>query len=408
MPSEHALLSASDASRWMHCPPSVRLTQHFEDSGSAEAEEGTIAHTLAEINLRADYFGSTAELQRQREKVLKHPLYNKAMAEYVREFENVVHEQYAEAANAFDDMNDAHRAYLASIGVVEPQIFFEAKVDTSDYIPEGFGTSDVVIIGGDRMFIIDLKYGKGKPVSALDNPQLKAYALGAMKSFKRLTDFVMDISLTIVQPRLHDRTSTTLRSTSLRRWGKSVLRPAAEKAYNGQGEMAAGKWCQWCPIKDVCRKRAETLLAGVDFTPQEWLSPSEIARIVDKGSEVKQWIDKVEKHALRLALEGIQIDGYKVVQGRAGKRTVRDPEALAIDLSFEGYDDEEIYKPPQIKGITELEKTLGLKDFNELVGRYLVQAEGQPKLAPASDKRPEWKSFDASEAFDDLDDDEWD
>lgn len=407
MPSEHALLSASDASRWMHCPPSVRLTQHFEDSGSAEAEEGTIAHSLAEINLRIEYFGSSAELEREREKVLKHPLYNKAMSEYVREFENVVHEHYAEAANAFDESNASHRSYLKSINIEGPQIFFEAKVDTSDFIPEGFGTSDVVIIGGDRMFIIDLKYGKGKPVSALDNPQLKAYALGAMKSFKRLTDFVMDITMTIVQPRLHDRTSTTIRSTALSRWGKTVLRPAAEKAYNGKGELSAGKWCQWCPIKDVCRKRAETLLAGVDFTPEEWLSPSEIARIVDKGSEIKQWIDKVEKHALRLAMEGIRIDGYKVVKGRAGKRTVRDPEALAIDLSFEGYADEEIYKPPQIKGITELEKTLGLKDFNELVGRYLTQAEGQPKLAPAEDKRPEWKRFDASDAFDDLDD-EWD
>ena len=402
MPSEHALLSASDADRWIHCPRSVRLTQSFKDSGSAEAEEGAIAHALAELNLRFEYEGPDAGEIVEYKQLQKNPLYNKAMADYVREFENVVHEQYAEAVNAFEEMRPSQRKYLKSIGVKEPLIFFEARVDTSDYIPEGFGTSDVVIIGGNKMFITDLKYGKGKPVSALDNPQLKAYGLGAMKSFKKYMDFVQDITFTIVQPRLHDRSSTTIRSTDLMRWGKTVLRPAANKAYCGQGELLAGSWCQWCPIKDVCKKRAETLLAGVDFTPEEWLSPSEVAEIVNKGSEVKQWIDKVEKYALKLAIEGVHIDGYKVVQGRSGKRTVRDPEALAIDLQFEGYPEEDIYKPPQMKGIGDLEKTLGLEAFSDLVGPYLTQAEGQPKLAKESDKRPEWKSFDASQAFDDL------
>lgn len=404
MPSEHALLSASDADRWIHCPRSVRLTQSFQDSGSAEAEEGTVAHALAELNLRFEYEGPDAGEIVEYEQLQKNPLYNKAMADYVREFENVVHEQYAEAVNAFEAMRPSQRKYLKSIGVNGPLIFFEARVDTSDYIPEGFGTSDVVIIGGNKMFITDLKYGKGKPVSALDNPQLKAYGLGAMKSFKKYMDFVQDITFTIVQPRLHDRSSTTIRSTDLMRWGKTVLRPAANKAYCGQGDLSAGTWCQWCPIKDVCKKRAETLLAGVDFTPEEWLSPSEVAEIVNKGSEVKQWIDKVEKYALKLAIEGVHIDGYKVVQGRAGKRTVSDPEALAIDLEFEGYEEEDIYKPAQVKGIGELEKVLGLEAFSDLVGPYLTQAEGQPKLAKESDKRPEWKSFDASQMFDDLED----
>lgn len=405
MPSEHAILSASDADRWIHCPRSVRLTQSFQDSGSAEAEEGTVAHALAEMNLRFEYEGPDLGDDHEYNQLLKHPLYNKAMADYVREFENVVHEQYAEAVNAFKEMHPSHRKYLKSIGVKGPLIFLEARVDTSDYIPEGFGTSDVVIIGGDKLFITDLKYGKGKPVSAIDNPQLKAYGLGALKSFKKYMDFVQDVILTIVQPRLHDRSSTTIRSTDLQRWGKTVLRPAANKAYCGQGDLSAGSWCQWCPIKDVCKTRAGTLLAGVDFTPEEWLTPSEVAEIVNKGSEVKQWIDKVEKHALKLAMNGVKVDGYKVVQGRSGKRTVSDPEALAIDLQFDGYNEEDIYKPPQMKGIGDLEKTLGLEAFSDLVDPYLTQAKGQPKLAKESDKRPEWKSFDASEAFDDLDED---
>lgn len=406
MPNEHAILSASDADRWIHCPRSVRLTEAYQDSGSAEAEEGTIAHALAELNLRHEYEGLDTTNELEYEELLKHPLYNKAMADYVREFENVVYEQYAEAVNAYEAMRGSHRKYLKSIGVTGPLIFFEARVDTSDYVPEGFGTSDVVIIGGDKLFITDLKYGKGKPVSAVDNPQLKTYALGALKTYKKYMDFVQDVALTIVQPRLHDRTSTTIRSTDLQRWGKTVLRPAANKAYCGQGDLAAGSWCQWCPIKDVCRTRAETLLEGVDYTPEEWLSPEEIAKIVDKGSEVKQWIDKVEKYALSLAIQGVHIDGYKVVQGRAGKRTVRDPEALAIDLSFEGYADEDIYKKPQMKGIGDLEKLLGLQAFSDMVGPYLTQAEGSPKLAKETDKRPEWKAFDASEMFDVFEDDD--
>lgn len=408
MPGEHAILSASDADRWINCSPSVRLTQNIEDEATDYADEGTVAHSLAELNLRFEYFGPDPEGEHEYEELLKHPLYNKAMQDYVQEFENVVHEQYAEAVNAFNEAPEQFRRYLAKQGVTEPQIFLEARVDTSDYIPEGFGTSDVVIFGGNRLFIIDLKYGKGKPVSAVDNPQLKAYALGALKSYKYLTDFVSDISMTIVQPRLYDRTTSRIRSTSLLKWGKNVLQPAAEKAYNGQGEFSAGKWCQWCPIKNVCRTRADTLMAGIDFTPEERLSPTEISKIVEKGSEIKQWIDSVEKHALKLALNGVKLDGYKLVQGRSGKRTVKDAEALAIDLSFGGFAEEEIFKAPQMKGITDLEKILGVKDFEEYVTPYLTQQKGQPKLAPESDKRAEWKPFDAECAFDDLGDDDWD
>lgn len=407
MPSEHAILSASDADRWINCPPSVRLTQDIEDEATDYADEGTVAHSLAELLLRSEYFGIDTDEELEYDELTSHPLYNKAMLDYVNEFVSVVHEHYAEAANAYDEASDQFKKYLWKLGIKGPQIFFEAKVDTSDYIPEGFGTSDVVIVGGNRMFIIDLKYGKGKPVSAVDNPQLKAYALGALKTFKKLTDFVTDVTMTIVQPRLYDRTSSRIRSTSLLKWGKAVLRPAAEKAYNGAGDMSAGKWCQWCPIKNVCRQRAKTLMAGVELDSKVTMSPSEIARIVDKGSEIKQWIDKVEQQALKLALSGVEVDGYKLVQGKAGKRTVRDPEALAIDLTFGGYSEDEILKPQQVKGITDLEKVLGLDAFQEYVTPYLTQKEGQPKLAPVSDKRPEWKPFDAASAFDDFEEDEW-
>lgn len=402
MLDEHALLAASDADRWIHCPASVRLTQHYPDRDEDFAAEGTVAHALAELLLMERYFAAFS--QDQLDEIKRSPHYNQAMLDYVNEFISVVDQQFALASNAYDESSDEFKAYLNKQGIASAIIMFEDRLDTSEYIPEGFGTSDVVIIGGNQLFITDLKFGKGKPVSATDNSQLKAYALGALKKYKKYTDFVMDVTLTIVQPRLHSTTSARLQSTALAKWGKNVLRPAAQLAYSGRGGFESGKWCQFCPIKNTCETRADRLLEGVDFTPPNQLTTQRIAEIVKKGSEVKQWIAKVEAHALNLALAGVPIDGYKLVQGKQGKRTINDPEALEIDLAFAGYETEKLKKPATLHGITELEKHLGLQAFDELVTPYLTTREGSPKLAPTTDKRPEWQPFNAAEAFDEWDD----
>ena len=53
MPDKHALLSASSSHRWIHCPPSIRLGEKFENKSSDYAQQGTEAHSLCEYKLKA-------------------------------------------------------------------------------------------------------------------------------------------------------------------------------------------------------------------------------------------------------------------------------------------------------------------------------------------------------------------
>ena len=71
----------------------------------------------------------------------------------------------------------------------DAMILIEQRLDFSHIVPEGFGTGDVIILCDDYVEVIDLKYGKGVPVSAQDNPQARLYALGAINLFGALYDF---------------------------------------------------------------------------------------------------------------------------------------------------------------------------------------------------------------------------
>ena len=80
-----------------------------------------------------------------------------------------------------DALTDEYAEYIRGIVLSyaqKPYIAVEVKLDLSVYIPEGFGTADCIIISGNELHIVDLKYGKSVAVSAEDNPQLKLYELG--------------------------------------------------------------------------------------------------------------------------------------------------------------------------------------------------------------------------------------
>ena len=50
--SGHALLSASSSNRWIHCPPSIRQGEKYENRGSQYAAVGTETHLLGEFKLK--------------------------------------------------------------------------------------------------------------------------------------------------------------------------------------------------------------------------------------------------------------------------------------------------------------------------------------------------------------------
>ena len=97
MPDTHAFLSASSSERWIHCPPSARLSEGYEDKGSSYAAEGTDAHTLCEYKLRTllgeDAHDPTEDLT----------YFNAEMDEHTSGYAEYVCEQIEEAKKTASD-----------------------------------------------------------------------------------------------------------------------------------------------------------------------------------------------------------------------------------------------------------------------------------------------------------------
>ena len=363
---KHALLGASSAARWLHCPPSVRLTEKIEDQASVYAAEGSLAHEIAESQLRR--YADTGDLKgwAMPDKLKDNRLYYPGMVEDVASYVEYV-------IKAFES---------AGPGAV---LEIETRLNYSDYVPEGFGTGDALIIGGGTLEIVDLKFGKGVPVDAEKNPQIMLYGLGGLLAYDFIYD-VENVKMTIIQPRLDHVTSYTMTAPDLYDWAAQTVQPIAALAYAGEGERATGEWCRWCKIKATCAKRAAELLKAADLMEQQELSDDQISAVLSLADDLKGWLSDVEGYALSSALKGETIPGWKVVEGRSNRK-IKDTEELAYAL-LEEYSESEIYKPTELKSLTDLEKIVGKKTMAERYGEYIYNPEGKPTLVPETDKRP--------------------
>lgn len=378
---KHAVLSASGASRWLACPPSVMLEKDFPDKDSEYAAEGTFAHSYAELCLRFGLHIITAdEYQVQLSKLQTNQYFSESLHDYICEYVVMVLEHYAEAKARSSDA----------------LIMLEQRLDFSDWVPEGFGTGDVVIISDDVMEIIDLKYGKGVPVEAEGNAQLRLYALGALAAFGNLYD-IQSVKMTICQPRLNNVSSAELVVEDLLDWANTEVKPKAALALNGEGTFYAGSHCKFCKAKAVCRARAEAnlMLARYEFQKPAMLSVDDIADILGRVVELEAWAKDVQTYAREQAeLNGVKFPGWKLVEGRS-TRKYSDELAVAQALNTAGYDDAVIYEKVLL-GITAMEKAIGKKQFEKILGDYIIKPPGMPTLVPNSDKRPEINSVNAA------------
>ena len=386
----HAILSASASHRWMTCTPSAQLEQQFPDTKSEYAAEGTFAHALAELRLSRAVANTIkpSAYKKKLGEMKKDPFYSTSMEEHIEQYVAFVGEKFMEAKKNCPDT----------------LVLLEQRLDFSEWVPEGFGTGDVIIISDGVLEIIDLKYGQGVPVSAKGNTQMRLYALGAISQYGLLYDFDC-IRMTIVQPRLDSITSEDMSVNALLEWGNEVVKPAAKKAMAGEGEFVPGDHCQFCRAKAICKARANANLemARYEFQDPPLLSIDEIAEILFKAEELQKWAKDVHDYALDQAVNhGIKFPGWKLVEGRSNRKYT-DVDAVAERLKAKGYADDVIYMPREIWGITEMEKRLGKKLFEEYLNDLVIKPAGKPTLVPETDKRPEISSVASAVAdFSDL------
>lgn len=388
MPDVHAKLSASGAARWINCPPSVHLESEFPDRGSSYAEEGTTAHSLAELILRYNNNEITKKTYNTRfNKLKKNEYYNQEMQEYIEDYAHTVWEIVNEVKKKCGD----------------PEILFEQRLDFSEYVPGGFGTGDVVVVADGTLRVIDLKYGKGVGVSAEENPQLRLYGIGAYLEYSLLYD-IQEVSMTIIQPRLDNTSTETLTADALIGWAEEVVKPKAALAEAGEGDYLAGDHCKFCKAKAVCRARADQNLelARFDLRDADKLEDWEIGEVLQRAEELKSWAKDVADYALDEAVNhGKKWDGWKLVEGRSNRKYV--DETKVVDaLKDAGYEEAILYER-KLLGITAMEKVVGKKTFTSTLGDLVEKPPGKPVLAPESDKRPELSTAEsAKEDFEDI------
>lgn len=365
--AQHALLSASSAARWLNCPRSVRLTENIKEDGtSVYAAEGTLAHAVAENALRWYKDHGSLKGWRIPRKLKDSDLFYDGMKDDVLPYVDYVIETFESRGEA-------------------SALDIESRLDFSEYVPDGFGTGDAVIVDDGTLEIVDLKFGKGVPVDADNNPQIMLYGLGALLAYDYIYS-IAKVRMTIVQPRLDHITTFEMAATDLLDWAEHTVKPIAHLAYDGKGEQRAGDWCRWCKIKATCRTRAQTLMAITDKRNQEELSDEEISEILSARDAIKRWLTDIEDTVMDRLTAGGKLGGWKLVEGRSNRK-INDPEKLAGCL-LEYYPAELIYKPQELKTLTDLEKLVGKKRFADEFGDFVYKPEGKPTLVPESDKRP--------------------
>lgn len=389
---KHSLLSPSNAHQWMACTPSALLGRQFPDKAGTSAAEGTLAHELAELKVR-NYFYSVDFGKRKLTAAIKK----------LREDENWNEEMMG--------YTDEYLDYVKSVGMKfrsSPTVKLESYLSLDAYIPhlsdedEAGGTADCILIGEGVLHVIDFKYGKSPDgrVKAEWNPQMLLYALGAYEMYRILYAF-KTVRLSIVQPRLPDGISEwecTL--DEMLQFGEYVKERAA-LAIKGGGEFApAPKTCRYCRARGRCKARAEknVELAFLVGTDPKLLTNEELGRYLLKGGDVAKWLSDAQDVALADCLAGKEVPGWKAVEGR-GSRDWTDMDKAFSTLTSNGISDTILWERKPLS-LAQVEKVVGKKDFQELVGDMVVKKPGKPALVEETDKRPAiTNKVSAAEAF---------
>lgn len=366
---EHALLSASSAHRWLECPASAVAAEAYPPQDTAFTQEGTLAHEVAEWVASGKSKHGPALHKGTADGVTPE------MLEHARGYRDYIQEQTKSA---------------------DAVIMLERRVDFSDWVPDGFGTCDCIIIQGDTMTVIDYKYGVGVPVSAEDNPQLRLYALGALNDYGIAYD-VEHVEMHIYQPRINNISTDSISAAELLEWADKTVKPIAQKAAKGKGGYKAGAWCKFCPHAGKCRTLTKTCTEYVETHSLRvaipTLAPHEVAEVLAMEPLVTLWLKRVKEQALSTLLSGGEVPGYKAVEGKLGNRKWADEMQVAQTLRDAGYSEED-YTTVSILSPAGMDKAIGKNKAAELLGGLITRAPGAPTIAPADDKRPAYTTAD--------------
>lgn len=368
--TKHAKLSPSAASRWLECTMAPTVEANFPETYSTYAAEGTFAHLMAELETAyALSMITEAQYNVRKARGMKNEFYNEELQDHALEYAAYVKEKVADLAD-----QAAH-------------VELEAKLDLTQWIPEGYGTADCIIMADDVLHVIDFKYGKGVKVEAEGNRQMMIYALGALAYMQTVYD-VEKVIMVIIQPRLGGVSEAEIAASDLLSWGEEFLAPTAQIAFEGTGEYCPGEnTCKFCRAAGSCKARADYFVSLFDeASTSGLLTPEQTAVYLARAQGMTDWLKAMEDTVFSALMSGKSIEGFKLVEGRS-VRKYTDEEEIAKRLKAKKYKAADIFEK-KLLGISKMEKLVGKKKLAEIIGDLIVKPKGAPTLAPENDKRP--------------------
>lgn len=414
MPRIHSVLAPSAASRWIHCPGSVRATLEQQTldatAGSSYAHEGTAAHDLLELCLR---LGCKPE-------ELKGAVLHRYTDAAGKEVGHEVDEDMIDAVgHAFDYITAWEAQHPKGVVHMERQVHWGAHPAVKLSKEHSSGTADVFLIDLDEfdVEVIDYKHGAGVVVHALDNDQLKLYAVGALSDVDlvpaSLRTQITEVKLVIIQPRARHATGPVRTSVetvkALDKWVKDVA-VSGRQALKPNAPRNAGKWCRWCSAAPTCRALMDLVMeqAGTEFgaiderppTDPNTLSVAELARAMAAADMIEAWAKAVRGRVLAMLLAGRELPGWKLVAGRSTRTWREDETGDIIRQAHDDFGDPKVYAPRVLLSVAQLETAYkdarpeGVKakervaEFQRVYQRYIQRSTPAPHIAPTDDPRP--------------------
>lgn len=411
MQNAHAILGPSSAYRWLVCTPSARFEQQQPNEESVYAEEGTLAHEVAALVLAARSGTFTGSHEQWLDAVrclegLVDRFYDKqdkpsefaSMYDYAEDYAAFVLESIASDAEVSVGAERTEKDFSD----VAKSVLIEHKYDVFKYVPLGFGTADATVRTRRVLYVTDYKYGAGVRVSATNNTQGMLYGLGALEKAKASGwDSIETVVIRIYQPRAGGSSSWQISADALVEWGETVVKPKALQAIAGIGDFIAGEHCHFCKARLVCKAFYDRFAEVKKLSDKRTLTDADLNKVLSFGPALASWVKKVEEDAVKKLERGNKIKGFKLVKGR-GRRSFTSEDNVVDALIGADFDSFDIFDT-KLRSLTDLEKHLGKKKFNQLLGAEVTTVEGRPSLVPEDDDRPAIGKVGADE-YDDEED----
>jgi len=366
----------------MSCPGSVRMCEGIPDTSSDASLEGTMMHTVSAhcLTRGTDAAGYVGVTDAETGLILQ-----------------------AEQAQAIQTYVDTVRDIVKTTGgelLVEQRLSIWHMTGEED----AHGTADAVIMTMDELIVIDAKFGRGVAVDAEENPQLMMYAAAALVEHELAYDFER-VRMMIVQPRLNAMPEWTLDVFEMNDFMVKVQLMAELTRQPDAPLMPSAKGCQWCRAKATCPAITKTVMDDFDTVVPETADERDLARIMANADMIEKWVKAVRAEVERRLLAGEPVHGYKLVQGKKGNRQWADPDAAEETLKSMRIKHDQMYDY-KLASPTSIEKLAKAGDVGPRqwtkIQDLITQSEGQPSVAPESDKRPALVTSATASDFDDV------